>query len=77
MYLEVAAELTEKYKEKLWFINAKLGGDDLGKQVDVFVDVDIFDPKLHDDIPRRIRNIDICVLKKPVIRKPVSEFPVI
>jgi hypothetical protein len=71
-YLDVAAELKEKYKDQLWFIDTRVGGDDLGKQVDVLVDSDIFDPLCHDSIPRRYKGLDICVVKKPVIRKPES-----
>jgi len=69
-------ELKIKYKDQLWFIECKLGRDDLGKQVDVFVDQDIFDPKLHDSIPRRLNGLDVCVIKKPVIRKP-KDLPLV
>ncbi len=56
-----------KYKDKPWFLSIRIGGDDLGKQIDIFVDVDKFDPVKDDDIPRRYNNLDVCVMKKPVV----------
>lgn len=76
-YLEAAEELKQLYKDELWFIDTRVGGDDLGKQVDVMVDMDIFDGKKHDIVPRRYKGLDVCVMKRPVIRKPKGDMPLV